>query len=162
MIDKNDLTKKEKEYIQDKEWMYQGEVTASERPINSLLDHDFDFKQVKSVTKQTDKEEEEIEAIVRERCREKKFDNYQIEEQHEEEENAEHEEIKTGNSEVLTVEEVQTMIDTLNHELYMLSDMNSYMTEGSKNKIVTPDVRKKHKKNTDKELKKHKNVNIIE
>lgn len=154
---------REKEYIKEKEWMYQGETTAHERPLNSLVNCDIEFRQAKAVIKQDKSEEDKMKLLVKERLRENRFDNYVFEVENGEKEPEE--EIKANNNIVMDNEEIEETLNMLNIELMKISDLNNNICEYE---TVQPmkkknDSSKRLKKGSAvmKELKKHKNVEII-
>lgn len=61
------------------EWMYKGEASSINRPKNSLLNCDLEFKQLKTMPKYDENIEKEILIVVKECLRQKTFDNVMIE-----------------------------------------------------------------------------------
>ncbi|ELQ74680.1 U3 small nucleolar ribonucleoprotein (snoRNP) subunit - Mpp10p [Trachipleistophora hominis] len=58
--------------------MYKGEASARERPLNSLLGCDLEFKQTRVVTKPTENDENETLMLVKTRLREKNLITFYI------------------------------------------------------------------------------------
>lgn len=146
------------------EWMYKGEATAFDRPINSLLEVDVDFRQSRHTGKQTEIQEDEIKLLVKERLREKKFDNFIFAIPKSDIDSSE--EIKTEGTSLLSFEEIEEMIQLLDIELMQISDLNNHVCDYNvtksnilKNKKVK--AQKKEKDKVEKELKKYKNVEFV-
>lgn len=150
----------EKEYIHEKKWMYQGEATAQDRPVNSLLDLDIDFRQAQSVAKTTAEEEDEILFAVKQRLRENNFDNFVFSKL----ENIEKdEEMPVENQNILTIAEIEDMMNDLTKDLLLISDMNNNITntKETQKKLENKRKSKVRKTNIVNQLKKHKNVQFI-
>lgn len=154
------MTENDRIYNFEKKWMYQGEASAYDRPINSLLDLDIDYKQAQAVIKQTVLEEDQIKLLVKSRLRERVFDNFIFEKPKEEEKI---ENLEINNESILTIEEIQEMIAHLNSQLVQISDMNNHITNHRNNKPKAEIFKKRKKTETDltKKLSKHKNVKFI-
>lgn len=160
------LSEIEKKYVRGKEWMHRGETNAFDRPKNSLLNCDFEFKQAKTVSKQSEDEELEIKLLVKERVKEKKFDNIEFRAETNEENEIAQEIVPTGNGTVLSCEEIEDLLNVLNVELMKISDLNNNICEykssnPTKKPKDRPNSAQKNKESAIKELKKHKNVKII-
>lgn len=155
-----DFNDKEKEYLHEKKWMYQGEASAYDRPTNSLLNLDIDYRQTQTVTKQSKLEEDEIKSLVKSRIREKKFDNFVFVTSKPDDEE---EEFKVECDTVLSPEEIKELLGELTKELLQIGDMNRFITS-PKNTETKSEVQKKVKKrkiNISTQLKKQKNVEFI-
>lgn len=160
------LSETEKKYVKNKEWMYKGEANAKERPVNSLLNCELEFKQAKVVTKQKESDENEILMLVKARLREKKFDNITFRIENDDESDSAPNFKPSDASAVLNCEEVEDLLDVLNVELMRISDLNNNICEFKR--ISTKRKTDEHAKNSRsskssaiKELKKHKNVQIL-
>lgn len=153
--DKNDEI-----YNFERKWMYQGEASAHDRPVNSLLELDIDYRQAQAVIKQSVMEEDEIKSLVKSRIRERVFDNFISEIP---QENEKIEDLKIDNDSILTIEEIKDMIAHLNSQLIQISDMNNHITSYRSNNPRTkiPIKRKNRATDTTKKLKKYNNVEFI-
>lgn len=65
----------EKEIINEKPWQLKGEVHARARPVNSLLFEDVQFEQTTKAPRITADHTEAIEALIKQRIKDNKFDD---------------------------------------------------------------------------------------
>ena len=73
---KKAISELEEENISEKPWMLRGEVTAKNRPMNSLLEHDLDFEHAtRTAPVITEEITESIEAIIRQRIKDRAWDD---------------------------------------------------------------------------------------
>lgn len=71
----NEIRRLEAENVAKKKWTLAGEARSVERPLNSLIEEDFDFERAgKPVPVVTNETSEEIEALVKRRIIAKEFD----------------------------------------------------------------------------------------
>ncbi|KRH91947.1 U3 small nucleolar ribonucleoprotein (snoRNP) subunit - Mpp10p, partial [Pseudoloma neurophilia] len=151
-------------YTTTSKWMFQGEVSACDRPVDSLLNLDLDYKQAQCIEKVTKIKEDEIKLMLRERIKEKNFDNFQfIVEQNENKED-DLPLMNDSNHVIMSIIEIKEMINILNTELFKISDQNQHISTGEKSKSILEIKEKIYKKkgnNLTKELKKHRNVEFI-
>lgn len=68
----------EEKLVSEKNWNHKGEIKASKRPVNSLLNTDVDFETHIINVPITKDENSEIFKYIVQRFREKTFDNYEF------------------------------------------------------------------------------------
>lgn len=74
-MDKREI---EEKLVSEKNWSYKGEIKASKRPVNSLLDADVEFETNIINVPITKDENTAIFKYIVQRFREKTFDNYEF------------------------------------------------------------------------------------
>lgn len=149
-----------------KNWKNIGEVTKTDRPINSLLSAKIDFDQRKPFLPVSADIEVELKKLVKQRIKEKNYDNFKptkienkIFEDVKEEDVEEYEED-------MTKEEMIALFWKIDNELTKMCDFSNFCALGvEKDEKKIFEERKKPKKNKDekiiKELAKNRNVRIV-
>lgn len=76
----DNIHKIEKSLVEKKNWMHSGEVKASARPQNSLLNADVEFDTAIFNVPISAEQSSEIQRYINQRFKEKTFDNYEFQE----------------------------------------------------------------------------------
>lgn len=79
-MDEESIQGIEKSLISKKAWKYSGEIKASARPKDSLLDTEIDFETAVFNVPVSAEQNNEITRYITQRFREKTFDNYEFKE----------------------------------------------------------------------------------
>lgn len=70
----------ERSLVEEKNWKYAGEVKASARPVNSLVDEEVDFETTMFNVPISNAQNTEVARYISQRFKEKTFDNYEFKE----------------------------------------------------------------------------------
>lgn len=74
-IEKKKIAAIEEQIIAEKPWQLRGEISAHSRPLNSLLFEDVNFEQQIKAPKITPETTEGLEALIKQRIKDNKFDD---------------------------------------------------------------------------------------
>lgn len=150
-------------------WSHKGEVKSTDRPKNSLLQSDYDFKQTAPLITNTDIEDE-LFKIAQHRIRAKNFDNYKITKNSIKEEEVPKYEDSDASEDIddLTENEMQALFWQINKELDLICDEVDFVygIEKMKGDVEKGTVKMKTRierrdEKMKKKLAKNKNVTIL-
>lgn len=150
-----------------KNWKNIGEVTKSDRPINSLLTSKIDFKQKAPLSSISAEAEDELRILVKHRIKEKNYDNFKpVIKTNDVFEKTEIVDDDVEYEEDMSKEEMIELFWKIDNELSKICDFSNFCALGvEKNEKKIFDEKKVSNKVKDakvlKNLAKNKNVRII-